>query len=154
MKRAFYIEWCSIFVEADEWLPITGNLDALDDVQRLRIVMDSCFLRVWEGLDQINRAKIPVSTKSATQSRAASPTLDDDDDEEEREFGVFDEELDKMGRGSARQGDEDFDTAMTTDEVTELGYLSSDVVRILDAFAEERAPDLSRNATRPPTPSF
>lgn len=139
--------------EADDWLPITGNLDALDDIQRLRIVMDSCFLRVWEGLDHLNRVRTPLRKKAVTESRAASPTPDDDEEEEEQaEFGMYDEELDKMGRGSARQADKDSEGSLSSDEIIELGYLSSDVVRILDAFAEERAPDLSRATTRPSTP--
>jgi hypothetical protein len=142
------------FTEADDWLPITGNLDALDDIQRLRIVMDSCFLRVWEGLDYLNRVRAPARKKAPTESRAASPTQDDDAEEEEEqaEFGLYDEELDKMGRGSARQTDRDSEGALSSDELIELGYLSSDVVRILDAFAQERAPDLSRATTRPSTP--
>jgi small subunit ribosomal protein S24e len=128
-------------------------LDALDDIQRLRIVMDSCFLRVWEGLDHLNRVRTPVQKRPPTESRAASPAPDEEEEEEEQaEYGMYDDELDKMGRGSARQADGDGEGSLSSDEITELGYLSSDVVRILDAFAEERAPDLSRATTRPSTP--
>jgi len=120
-------------------------------------VIDSCFLRVWEGLDHLNRVRTPaLRRKAPTESRAASLTPDDDNDEEEEEeqaeFGMFDEELDKMGRGSARQTEKESEGALSPDELIELSYLSSDVVRILDAFAEERAPDLSRATTRPSTP--
>lgn len=103
----------------------------------------------------MNRVRTPAArNKAPTESRAASPTNDDDgeDEEEQAEFGMFDEELDKMGRGSARQTEKDSEGALSSDELIELTYLSSDVVRILDAFAEDRAPDLSRATTRPSTP--
>jgi small subunit ribosomal protein S24e len=37
-------------LECDEWLPIVGNVDGLDQIQRLKVLMDSCMLRVFEGI--------------------------------------------------------------------------------------------------------
>lgn len=37
-------------LECDDWLPVTGNYDALDSVERLKAMMDSCMLRVFEGI--------------------------------------------------------------------------------------------------------
>ncbi|KAF8078620.1 P-loop containing nucleoside triphosphate hydrolase protein [Lyophyllum atratum] len=37
-------------LECDNWLPIVGNLDALDDVQHLKTLMEACMLRVFEGI--------------------------------------------------------------------------------------------------------
>ncbi|KAF8274097.1 hypothetical protein EI94DRAFT_1768945 [Lactarius quietus] len=37
-------------LECDEWLPIVGNLYALDDIQSLKVMMEACMSRVFEGL--------------------------------------------------------------------------------------------------------
>ncbi|KAG9314362.1 P-loop containing nucleoside triphosphate hydrolase protein [Chiua virens] len=36
-------------LECDEWLPIVGNLDVLDDIQHLKTMMEACMSRVFEG---------------------------------------------------------------------------------------------------------
>lgn len=37
-------------LDCDEWLPIVGNVDVLDDIQRLKTLMDSSLLRIFEGI--------------------------------------------------------------------------------------------------------
>ena len=37
-------------LDCDEWLPIVGDLNVLDDVERLKVMMESCMLRVFEGI--------------------------------------------------------------------------------------------------------
>lgn len=37
-------------VLCDDWLPIQGNFDALDDVDRLKAILDVCMLRVFEAI--------------------------------------------------------------------------------------------------------
>ncbi|EPQ60643.1 P-loop containing nucleoside triphosphate hydrolase protein, partial [Gloeophyllum trabeum ATCC 11539] len=37
-------------LECDEWLPIGGNVDALDDLRRLKRRIEDCLLRVYEGI--------------------------------------------------------------------------------------------------------
>ncbi|KAE8227742.1 hypothetical protein CF326_g7351 [Tilletia indica] len=39
-------------LKCDGWLPVTGNLDALDDVERLKAVLNVCMLRVFQGIRQ------------------------------------------------------------------------------------------------------
>jgi len=36
--------------DCDGWLPIVGNIDGLDDIQRLKTLMEACMLRVFEGI--------------------------------------------------------------------------------------------------------
>ncbi|KAJ7634307.1 P-loop containing nucleoside triphosphate hydrolase protein [Mycena polygramma] len=51
-------------LDCDGWLPIVGNLDALDDIQRLKTLMESSMLRVFEGIvmnrRQSRAANLPV----------------------------------------------------------------------------------------------
>lgn len=37
-------------LDCDEWLPIIGDLNVLDDVERLKVMIESCMLRVFEGI--------------------------------------------------------------------------------------------------------
>ncbi|KAH7911206.1 hypothetical protein BJ138DRAFT_1086089 [Hygrophoropsis aurantiaca] len=47
---AYEIQVTERGLECDSWVPIIGNLDALDDIQRLKTLMESCMLRVFEGI--------------------------------------------------------------------------------------------------------
>lgn len=38
----------------DNWLPMKGNYDALDDVERLKAILDVCMLRVFEAIQSEN----------------------------------------------------------------------------------------------------
>ena len=62
-------------LECDEWLPIIGNLTALDQVSRLKEVMDLCFLRVCEGI-------------VVSQVREGEGDIDDDEIEQAHERGL------------------------------------------------------------------
>ena len=42
-------------LECDVWLPIVGPVDVLDNVQRLKALMDGCLLRVFEGIENRRR---------------------------------------------------------------------------------------------------
>ena len=96
-------------LECDEWLPIVGNIDALDDIQRLKTLMDSCMLRVFEGITmrQNRRQNLPNLPR-----------------QEEPEFGDEDE-ISK-------------DLTLSQAEVKELDLLTRDIVRILDNNHKER----------------
>lgn len=109
-------------LECDNWLPIVGNLDALDDIQCLKTLMEACMLRVFEG--------IVMSRQRQGQSLAISPR-------EESEFSDIDEHK---------------DYSMSLDEVKELDLLTRDVVRILNRYSDERAVSQSRYSPRPATP--
>ncbi|EKM61046.1 uncharacterized protein PHACADRAFT_247373 [Phanerochaete carnosa HHB-10118-sp] len=43
-------------LDCDEWLPIVGDLNVLDDLEHLKVMMESCLLRVFEGITKL-RAK-------------------------------------------------------------------------------------------------
>jgi small subunit ribosomal protein S24e len=112
-------------LDCDGWLPIVGNLDALDDIQRLKTLMESSMLRVFEGI-----------TMSRRQSRAANlPVLPR---EEEPESEADDEDIK--------------DLSLSREEVKELDFLTRDIVRILNRFSDERMLSQSRQSSRPATP--
>ncbi|KAJ7786314.1 P-loop containing nucleoside triphosphate hydrolase protein [Mycena metata] len=111
-------------LDCDGWLPIVGNLDALDDIQRLKTLMESSMLRVFEGI-----------TMNKRQARATLPVLPR---EEEAESEADDEEIK--------------DLSLSRDEVKELDFLTRDIVRILNRYSDERARSQSRHSSRPATP--
>ncbi|TFK77096.1 P-loop containing nucleoside triphosphate hydrolase protein [Pluteus cervinus] len=114
------------YLECDNWLPIASNsLDALDDIQRLKTLMEGCMLRVFEGIAMSKRQRrggvVPIRAR-----------------EEEPEFGD--------------EGDDKRDYSMSREEVQELDRLTSDVVRILNRYNDERVSSQSRQNSRPATP--
>jgi small subunit ribosomal protein S24e len=114
-------------LECDEWLPIVGNVYALDDIQKLKFMMEACMSRIFEGL-AMRRTRFPPRTA------AVSPR-------EEEESG--DEE-------DARENRKNY--ALSTEEVKELDYLTRGIVGILNHYTEERMEVQSRNNSRPGTP--
>ncbi|QRV76171.1 Helicase associated domain (HA2) [Ceratobasidium sp. AG-Ba] len=115
-------------LECDNWLPITGNIDALDDVQQLKTLMESCMLRVFDGIcgKMGNKDK---DYRSRFRLR------------DERSSGT-DEDAGGLG------------TPLSEKEVKELDYLTGDIVRILNRYSDERlSRQDSRWNSRPGTPS-
>lgn len=122
---AYKIQVTDRGVECDGWLPIVGNLDALDDVQRLKTLMESCMLRVFEGITmgkRQNTRNLPV----AVREEVAESESDDDDEIK--------------------------DLSLSRSEVKELDLLTRDIVRIMNGYAEERFSSQSRQTSRPATP--
>lgn len=111
-------------LECDNWLPIVGNLDALDDVQHLKTLMEACMLRVFEGITMGRRHR----------RGAILPAIPR---EEESESG---------------DEDEDRDYSMSRDEIKDLDLMTRDVVRILNRYSDERVATQSRQNSRPATP--
>ncbi|KAJ7706180.1 P-loop containing nucleoside triphosphate hydrolase protein [Mycena rosella] len=112
-------------LDCDGWLPIVGNLDALDDIQRLKTLMESSMLRVFEGIIMNRR-----------QARATLPILPR---EEEGEFEADDDDFRR-------------DLSLSREETKELDFLTRDIVRILDRYSDERKATMSRQSSRPATP--
>lgn len=152
-------------LECDGWLPVTGNLHALDDVQRLKTYLDACMLRVFEGLSkaltrerdtrfQANRNVVDVRAGS---SRIRERTADLDDSKENESDDEGDDDMptvsetarlqNELARRSARKVE-----PLSSEEIRELGMLTSDVVKILDAYADEREGARSTYSSRPATP--
>ena len=124
---AYQISVTAQGLECDEWLPIVGNVDALDDLQNLKSMMEACMSRVFEGLAMRR-------TRGSIRTAAVSPR-------EEEESG--DEEDTRENRKP------DF---LSTQEVKDLDYLTKCIVRILNQYAEERMEAQSRTNSRPATP--
>ena len=105
-------------LDCDSWLPVTGDYDALDGVERIKSVMDACILRVLEGI------QIPLTNLTAKKSSiepVASDVLNDtfSDDEEDA-----DPTIPPVG-------------PLTMHEVQELESLTSRIVDLLDHYASE-----------------
>jgi small subunit ribosomal protein S24e len=94
----------------DDWLPINGDLDALDDLQRLKTLLDQCMLRVFEG---VGKSQAPVTARQKVKPKSRI----DDSDEEGKEGESQDEE-DETPKNRA----------LTSTEIVELDNLASDVV--------------------------
>ncbi|EIW86710.1 P-loop containing nucleoside triphosphate hydrolase protein [Coniophora puteana RWD-64-598 SS2] len=110
-------------VECDGWLPLVGDIYALDDVQRLKTLMESCMLRVFEGIVLGKR-----SPRELVQRGYGEDEYGDDDE--------------------ARKA-----TALNGHEIRELDLITRDIVRVLNRYSEERGVSSrasSRPAT-PPT---
>lgn len=114
-------------LECDEWLPIVGNVYALDDIQRLKVMMETCMSRVFEGLAMRRTRLFPRTT-------AVSPREEEESGDEE---GV-------------REHPEDY--SLSSREVKDLDYLTRGIVGILKRYAEERMEVQSRTNSRPATP--
>ncbi|SNX86915.1 related to ATP-dependent RNA helicase [Melanopsichium pennsylvanicum] len=113
-------------VECDYWLPITGNTGSLDNLEKLRSIMDVIMLRVFEGIGKRRNAQ--------NQSRG------DDEDE------VGDEDEDEWGDRT--------DLSLSAQEIGEFEYMSQGIVHILDGYAQERGwASSSRGSTRPASPA-
>ena len=115
-------------LECDEWLPIVGNVEALDDLQSLKTMMEACLSRVFEGL-AMRRSRISLRT-AAVSPREEEESGDEEDARENRNPHF-----------------------LSTEEVKELDHLTRGIVSILNQYAEERMEAQSRTNSRAATPA-
>jgi hypothetical protein len=133
-------------LECDSWLPVMGNLHALDDIQRLKTLLDGCMLRVFEGVGKSlvrGRDQRWVKAQDSVDVQAGSSRI-----------GPAAEEGDEGENESDDEGEVEKKRViepMSMDEIKELELLTTDVVRILDAYAAEREGG-STVPSRPATP--
>ena len=113
-------------LECDNWLPIVGDVDILDDIQRLKTLMEASMLRVFEG--------IAMSRLHRGQALRVRPR------EEESESESWDEEDIKK------------DYSLSPQEVGELDYMTRDIVNILNRHNEDRIENQSRQQSEASTP--
>ena len=113
-------------LECDNWLPIVGDVNVLDDIQRLKTFMEASMLRVFEG--------IAMSRLRKGQALPVRPR------EEESESESWDEEDSKKNYSLSPQ------------EVVELDYLTRDVVNILNRHNMDRIANQSQQQSRAVTP--
>ncbi|KAG8678802.1 hypothetical protein FRC09_019529, partial [Ceratobasidium sp. 395] len=115
-------------LECDNWLPIMGNIDALDDVQQLKKLMEACMLRVFDGI---------------------CGRMGNKDKDYRSRFRIRDDRVSGTDEEAGGSG-----TPLSEGEIKELDYLTGDIVRILNRYSEERlSRQDSRWNSRPGTPS-
>ncbi|KAH9835555.1 P-loop containing nucleoside triphosphate hydrolase protein [Rhodofomes roseus] len=122
---AFNIEVTFRGLECDEWLPIVGRQDALDDVERLKRLMEACMLRVFEGI---------IAGRSKANNRRLPQRNEDREDE------------------SGDEDDSPQDRSLSAMEVKELDVMTRDIVRILNEYGTYRVAMQSQHNSRPATP--
>lgn len=115
-------------LECDEWLPIVGKLDVLDDIQNLKTMMEACMLRVFQGIHM---------SKMRTRSHPADMSAREDETDEE----MLNEDL-----------------SLSPRELSDLDSITQDIVRMLNRHSDERmstqSAASSRNATPMASPAF
>ncbi|KAH8120327.1 hypothetical protein DFH11DRAFT_54456 [Phellopilus nigrolimitatus] len=122
-------------LECDDWLPMVGNIDALDDVRRLKLLMENCMLRVFEGIRHMRGSRRPVPNNKYVPPFARVRDIDED------ESGVDAAQDEKQG-------------PLSPEEIKELDAFTSSIARILDRYAEEQRRYQSRKNSRPATPTL
>jgi small subunit ribosomal protein S24e len=125
---AYEIQVTDRGLECDDWLPLVGNVDALDDIQRLKYLMEACILRVFEGITfqrHRNRARnmVPLAREEEREDES-----DDDDDAAVTDY------------------------SLSAKEIKDLDRMTTDIVRVLNYYTEERLASQSRHNSRPGTP--
>lgn len=71
---AYRVEVTRRGLECDEWLPIIGDYSALDDLEHLKVLIESCMLRVFQGV-----------IKQGNSQRAPRPDSKEDESDDEDE---------------------------------------------------------------------
>ncbi|CCM07097.1 uncharacterized protein FIBRA_09424 [Fibroporia radiculosa] len=120
---AYRIEVTARGLECDEWLPIVGRQDALDELEQLKITMQACMLRVFEGI--IARQSQPGRRRNHIRNDGKEEESGDEDDAIRPLTGV---------------------------EVTELDLMAEDIVNLLNSYSKYRVSMQSRQNSRPATP--
>lgn len=154
-------------LECDSWLPVAGNLHALDDIQRLKTLLDKCMLRIYEGVGRSltqgrdqrraehrdNVRVAPRGGSSRIQESVEENDNDDSVDEGENESEDEDDAPEGQGESTTHTSKKRVVLPLSKDEITELQLLTTDVVRILDAYSAEREGESgSTLSSRPGSP--
>ncbi|KIR52870.1 nuclear DNA helicase II [Cryptococcus gattii Ru294] len=125
-------------LECDGWLPVTGNTHALDDVQRLKAALDVCMLRVFEGLGKslvMGRDQRWMDGAGGVEVHEGTSRIKEGGGEEENESD--DEDYDRP-REKSDQASSRYAGPLTVEEINELEMLTTDIVTILNKYADER----------------
>lgn len=127
---AYNIQVAGRGLECDEWLPITGNQAALDQISRLKEVMDLSFLRVYEGI---------VMAKRNRHGRIIIPRPEEKEEES-------DDDGDDTGQTHQR------DLSLSSTEIGEFEGFTRNLVYVLNQYSDERIGSQSATNSRPGTP--
>ncbi|CDO71572.1 hypothetical protein BN946_scf184911.g42 [Trametes cinnabarina] len=115
-------------LECDGWLPIVGRMNVLDDLERLKVMLEDCMLRVYQGL---------LASRQQRAQQYKRPLTYEDGREDE----------------SGDEGDDDLtNVPLSNMEMKELDLMTMDLVRILNHYSTYRIAMQSRNNSRPGTP--
>ncbi|WWC86426.1 uncharacterized protein L201_001303 [Kwoniella dendrophila CBS 6074] len=151
-------------LECDNWLPVIGNLHALDDLQRLKVLLDGCMLRVFQCVgkslikDRDERWRINGQSHTRDSMNINhNSNNNNNDSHNENDDEVSENESDDEDDDDEKNKDKINIQPLSQDEIKELELLTTDVVRILDAYASERQGTNGTNSvasSRPVTPGF
>ncbi|GAA5911978.1 uncharacterized protein JCM6883_000753 [Sporobolomyces salmoneus] len=128
----------------DGWLPIVAGMGAvgvLDDVERLKGLLDLSLLRVFEGLG------VAISKG---QGNRGGPTRGGHQPPRGRQFDKDDEDEDEGDEDVADKGE----TELSGQEIKDLDQLTGNVVNLLNTYAQSLGTSSSRASSRPQTPSL
>ncbi|KAI6031829.1 P-loop containing nucleoside triphosphate hydrolase protein [Pisolithus microcarpus] len=114
-------------LECDGWLPLVGNLAVLDDIQRLKALMETCMLRVYDGI-LMNQRRWGRTRRWTIPARDNADEADDDD------FSVGD------------------DLSISPREVTDLDMITRDCSPYIEPHLQSQS--TSRSATPTASPAF
>ncbi|TFK57087.1 P-loop containing nucleoside triphosphate hydrolase protein [Heliocybe sulcata] len=83
-------------LECDDWLPLVGDLEALDDVRRLKTRIEDCLLRVFEGI--VASQNKSLSGRPVNEQEDDGAALDVDGAQplstvEVRELGIYTQQV-------------------------------------------------------------
>jgi len=109
-------------LECDGWIPVVGYLSSLENMHRLRRVLDACMLRVFEGISKMHREERTSRQRRNPFNRPETPSSlppRSSGIESEKEYDLGDD-VDSRGQ------------ALSPIEMQELDLLTRDFVTILD----------------------
>ncbi|EIW64663.1 P-loop containing nucleoside triphosphate hydrolase protein [Trametes versicolor FP-101664 SS1] len=115
-------------LECDSWLPVIGRMDVLDDLERLKVMMEDCMLRVFQGIIASRQRKAQQFRKPLTYDGGREDESGDEEDADLTRVPLSDTEM------------------------KELDLMTMDVVRILNHYSTFRVAMASQNNSRPGTP--
>ncbi|KAI0825124.1 P-loop containing nucleoside triphosphate hydrolase protein [Trametes gibbosa] len=125
---AYRITVTSRGLDCDEWLPVIGRTDVLDDLERLKVMMEDCMLRVFQGIIASRQRKAQQFRKPLTYDGGREDESGDEDDQDLKNVPLSDTEM------------------------KELDLMTMDVVRILNHYSTFRVAMQSQSNSRPGTP--
>ncbi|KIY52731.1 P-loop containing nucleoside triphosphate hydrolase protein [Fistulina hepatica ATCC 64428] len=120
----------------DNWLPLNGDVDGLEELARLREFFLASMQRVYEG--------ILLSRRQMAKTLVVSARAESDDIDEEDEAKEDESDDDDVGDSS--------EYVLAQAEKNELDFMTRDIVRLLSGFAEERIRISSPRTSVPGSP--
>ncbi|WFD31604.1 RNA helicase [Malassezia sp. CBS 17886] len=145
-------------LECDSWLPVTGHYDTLDTLERLKHVMDTCMLRIFEGIGKRRLAPpqpahTPASGTQTPQTAVPDTSLEGTPQDSPAETPRGPSRIQLTSWNSDDEADTDDqadallqslpppDRSLSPRELEEFDHMTTAVVQILDHYATEQSWD-------------